>query len=211
MFSVTKKFSSICKDIADAIRSKLEIDTKIKLKDFPDYIEVIEQDDIEVVLQSFPNMRILKTFSSLPLTGFRGLYSLQAIIAPFCTSIDSNAFANANLLEKIELPECLTIKYGAFYGCDSLSNVALPKCATITGNQYYPGAFEKCYRLTALYLPGSSLCVLSNIRTFSSTPLYNYSASAKKYGSIFVPASLLATYKSATNWALLSSRLTKIE
>ena len=62
------------------------------------------------------------------------------------------------------------------------------------------------YNFKYLYLTGSSLCKLSNSNAFSSTPIGGYSASAGTYGSIYVPASLLTSYQTATNWAYFSSR-----
>jgi hypothetical protein len=53
---------------------------------------------------------------------------------------------------------------------------------------------------------GSSVCKLSHSNAFTSTPIGGYSASAGTYGSIYVPASLLTAYKTATNWTYFSSR-----
>jgi hypothetical protein len=45
---------------------------------------------------------------------------------------------------------------------------------------------------------------------FSSTPIGGYSTSAGTYGSIYVPTSLLTSYKNATNWTYFSSRFVGI-
>jgi hypothetical protein len=57
-----------------------------------------------------------------------------------------------------------------------------------------------------LYLTGSSVCALAHSNAFSSTPIGGYSTSAGTYGSIYVPASLIDAYKTATNWTYFSSR-----
>lgn len=89
----------------------------------------------------------------------------------------------------------------AFYNCFSLTTASFP-AATSIGNS----AFYNCYSLKSLYLTGSSLCKLSNPNAFTSTPIGGYSTSAGTYGSIYVPASLLTSYQTATNWTYFSSR-----
>ena len=54
---------------------------------------------------------------------------------------------------------------------------------------------------------GSSVCQLLNSSAFYSTPIGGYSAEAGTYGSIYVPSSLVASYKAATNWTYFSSRI----
>lgn len=93
----------------------------------------------------------------------------------------------------------------AFAYCSSLTTASFPACTSISAY-----AFSKCYNLKSLYLTGSSLCNLSNSNAFSSTPIGGYSASAGTYGSIYVPASLLTSYQTATNWTYFSSRFVGI-
>ena len=57
----------------------------------------------------------------------------------------------------------------------------------------------------SLYLLGSSLVILSNKNAFSGTPM-SLSTYTGSFGSIYVPASLLASYKAATNWTTYSKR-----
>lgn len=59
----------------------------------------------------------------------------------------------------------------------------------------------------SIYLLGSSVVTLANISVFDGTPMSrsNYTGA---FGSIFVPASLVAAYQSATNWATYKDRIT---
>ena len=98
-----------------------------------------------------------------------------------------------------------TIGSYAFYSCTSLTTVSFPNATSIGGY-----AFCGCYNLKSLYLTGSSVCKLSASNAFSSTPIGGYSASARTYGSIYVPTSLLTSYKTATNWTYFSSRFVGI-
>ena len=88
--------------------------------------------------------------------------------------------------------------------CEKLSTASFPKCTKLAGQSI----FAKCYKLLSLYLLGSDVVTLSNSNTFSSTPIAGYTASTGGvYGSIFVRASLLTAFQSATNWAYFSSRM----
>jgi len=42
---------------------------------------------------------------------------------------------------------------------------------------------------------------------FASTPIGGYSASIGWFGSVYVPNSLVNSFKTATNWASISSRI----
>ena len=108
-------------------------------------------------------------------------------------------------LTSLSLPKCEIVYHAAFLSCTSLATVFLPKCSTI-----YSNAFPGCVRLTKLYLTNSSVAKLSNSSAFNSTPIGGYSATAGKFGSIYVPSSLLASYKAATNWTYFSSRFVAV-
>lgn len=49
-----------------------------------------------------------------------------------------------------------------------------------------------------------------NSNAFSSTPIGGYRTYAGQYGSIYVPTSMLTTYKTASNWSYFSSRFVGI-
>ena len=121
------------------------------------------------------------------------------------TSIGSSVFYGCGSLTTASFPVATSIGSSAFCYCYSLTTVSFPKVTTIGGY-----AFNRCYNLKSLYLTGSSLCKLSNSNAFTSTPIGGYSTSAGTYGSIYVPASLLNSYKTATNWTYFSSRFVGI-
>lgn len=121
--------------------------------------------------------------------------NIASINAPRCTSIGMYAFQNCSALATASFPACTSIGVSAFGFCQPLSTASFPVCTSI-GNY----AFRACYNLLSLYLTGSSLCSLANVNAFTSTPISDYTTSTGGvYGSIYVPASLLASYKAATN------------
>ena len=153
---------------------------------------------------------------------------LTTVSFPNCTSIGANAFAHCSRLTTVSFPSCTTIGSCAFERCFSLTTVSFPMCTTISNNAFvscfslttvsFPScttigsfAFQKCYKLLSLYLLGSSLANLENVNAFSSTPISNYTTSTGGvYGSIYVPASLYATYIASTNWVTYSSRFVSV-
>lgn len=101
----------------------------------------------------------------------------------------------------LSFPKVQEVSTYAFANCNNLSSISFPMLSSI-----YSGAFNNCYNLISLYLMGSSVCKLANSSCFVSTPIAGYSTSAGRYGSIYVPASLLSSYKAASHWSRFSSR-----
>lgn len=141
--------------------------------------------------------------------GYNAFYycpKLTSVNLPKCTYLSQGVFSYCNSLATVNLPLVETINTQDFCGCSKISLLSFSKCSFI-GNS----AFQSCYNLLSFYLMNSVVCSLNNITAFSSTPISNYTASTGGvYGSIFVPASLLASYKSATNWAAYSDRMVGI-
>ena len=137
---------------------------------------------------------------------FSGCSNLSTANFPACKTISTSAFAGCYNLTSVNFPSCIIIGGYAFISCRSLPAASFPMCQSIDG-----GAFSKCYKLLSLYLTGSSIPSLTASTVFYSTPIAGYTASTGGvYGSIYVPASLLTAYQSATNWAYFSDRFVAI-
>ena len=152
-------------------------------------------------------------------SAFNNCKSLTTVSFPACTSIGSSAFNNCNSLTTVSFPECTIIGPYAFRYCSSLTTVSFPAC-TIIG-QYafnnckslttvsFPAcssigydAFRSCSSLTSIYLGiSTSVCNLAGSNVFLGTNITNTT------GSIFVPASLVDSYKTATIWTYFSNRI----
>lgn len=166
---------------------------------------------------------------------FNGCSSLTSISFPNCTRIGGFAFNNCKNLTNVSFPVCSCIDGTAFNSCSSLISVSFPVCSYIGGNAFqhclnltkatfgfdipsantsikvyiYSSAFLDCYELSNLTLYYPSVATLSNINAFASTPM-SISTLTGSFGSIYVPASLVNAYKSATNWATYADRITAI-
>ena len=141
---------------------------------------------------SFPECSYIENYA------FASCTSLSTVSFPMCSYIGSNAFQRCTNLINISFPECSYIGYYAFSGCTSLTNISFPMCSYI--DNY---AFQRCTSLSSLYLLSTSIVSLANSNAFDNTPL-----SAGGTGSIYVPSSLVTTYKTATNWSYISNRIT---
>ena len=174
----------------------------------------IENDLITRTLTSYTNNRI----TSIGAYAFGYCTSLTSVSFPACTLIDKNAFYNCFNLTSVSFPACTSIGVNAFYDCFNLTSVSFPACTSIGANAFihcsgltsvsFPActligkdAFMFCSGLTSIYLMNSVLCTLSNSDVFFNTNIWS------NKGSIYVPRSLVASYKAATNWAYFSNRI----
>lgn len=137
---------------------------------------------------------------------FSNCFKLKHFYSPLVTMFGSSAFFQCK-----ELPSICHYKYagfqsGACYGCQKLSLVK------VRTNIIASNAFMYCYSLSQLMLLNyglSTLATLQNTNAFMGTPL-STSASLGYFGSIYVPASMIEDYKSATNWVAYSDRITAL-
>ena len=135
---------------------------------------------------------------------FSWCFNLQTAVFPKCTEIASSAFFSCTKLNLVSFPSCTTLYRNAFYQCSVLSTVSFPECTTFSGSYI----FASCRKLLSVYLLGNSVPELGYSNVFSNTPIAGSTASTGGvYGSIFVRASLLTAFQSATNWAYFSSRM----
>ena len=97
-----------------------------------------------------------------------------------------------------------SIGHNAFYNCTSLTSIDLSMCTSIRNS-----TFGNCINLNNVTLRASTVCTLMDANAFYSTPM-SLSTLTGKYGSIYVPASLVAAYQSASNWSVYASRITAL-
>ena len=146
------------------------------------------------------------THVSLPMcsiigyNAFRRCRLLTQVSLPMCSTISSYAFNNCSSLSQVSLPVCSMIRNGAFQNCYSLSQVSLPMCSYI--GSY---AFQGCSSLSIITIGYSDICSL-----YSSDVFYNTQITSST-GSIYVPASLVDSYKSANYWSYFSTQIFPIE
>ena len=145
---------------------------------------------------------------AIPTWAFGRCFALSSISFPKACAVDSYAFNQCHNLKEINLP--MFSRYVASFGfasCSNLSKITLGGSATSNYFKYIGGnAFQRCFALMQLHLKMSEVFALSGANQFYSTPITD-STYTGSFGSIYVPASLLASYKTATNWTQYSSRM----
>jgi len=121
---------------------------------------------------------------------------IMSVSFPMLSNIGSCTFCSCVNLIDVNCPKVTDIHREAFGYCSSLTSVSFPSASFIGAS-----AFVRCAALGTVYLMGDSVCTLSNSNAFSGTLI------TSSTGSIFVRASLLASYQISTNWAYFSTQI----
>ena len=142
----------------------------------------------------------LPVCSYIGVDAFSACTSLSQVSLPVCSYIGAGAFLKCRSLSQVSLPMCESIGYIACFSCLSLAQASLSFCSYI--GEY---AFCDCYSLSRITIGYSGVCSLDGISVFDGTKI------TSSRGSIYVPASLVNSYKKATNWSYYSRRIFPIK
>ena len=155
---------------------------------------------------------------------FRGCQYIIGVDLPNVTSLGTQAFSACSRIKSVNLPNLTVAGAGAFSYLTTCTNYSLPKLVSVYSSAFYSNwalttltlpscnrisayAFRYCSNLMSLYLTGSTIPTLTST-AFANMP---FSVSVNNvFGSIYVPSSLLASYKAATNWISYSARIVAI-
>lgn len=128
------------------------------------------------------------------------------------TSAQSNAFAKCTALNDVHLPNLTETVTNMFSGCLSLEKIALPSLTYLA-----PATFSGCYVLKAVVLPNETIVQLSGTNTFNQcyhilgTTNSKYNPNGLSDGYIYVPRTLVDSYKAATNWSTFATQFRALE
>ena len=117
------------------------------------------------------------------------------------TSLRQYAFRSNIGLQKVNLPSLTGVNTRAFYGCTNLEEVDIGGGSTISSN-----AFQNCSKLKTLIIRSTTVTGLANKNAISTSKLGLFGV-----GGIYVPRSILTSYKSASNWSDYASTIFAIE
>ena len=129
-------------------------------------------------------------------SAFMNNTTIQTVNLPYATIVRNYAFFNCSSLSQISLPMCEFLGENAFYNCTLLTQMSLPVCSYISS-----GTFYRC-RLLSIITIG-----YSGIRSLTTSDAFNGAQITSSTGSIYVPASLVDSYKSASNWSYFSTQI----
>lgn len=183
-----------------------------KLKNLSDYalmeftgLEMIDAPLIEKIGSSGMHKTSVKSLSfpmlySIGASGLSYNAQLVSIDSPNLQFVSQLAFQNDTALTRVCFPKVDSLDTKTFYGCSSLSY------ADFTSIRYVgKEIFYNCSSLNTLVIRKSTRIDLSNINSFTNTPI------AAGTGYIYVPAALVDSYKSATNWSNYASQFRALE
>ena len=131
--------------------------------------------------------------TSIGSSAFNYCSGLTKVSFPNATSIGGSAFSSCSSLTEVSIPNATSIGDNAFNSCSGLTSVSFPEVTSIGS-----GAFQNCSGLTTIYVGTESdtVCTLSNTNAIPSSVT-----------DIYVPYSLVDSYKSATNWSTFASKI----
>lgn len=115
-------------------------------------------------------------------------------------SIGEGAFLNCYALTSVSFPVATSIGSSAFWNCSALTTIDFPAATSIGDN-----AFASCSALTTLILRSEIMATLNAKNAFNNTPIKT------RTGYIYVPAILVDTYKTDTNWSTYANQIRAIE
>lgn len=153
----------------------------------------------------------------------RGLSKLKTVNLPNATSIGAYSFYYCTAMTSINAPNTTSLGTYAFYNCDKLPSVTFPLATTVPDHGLYScavlkkadfgaatsiaaNAFAYSAALVTLILRRTSaICTLANKNAFTDTPIEGGT------GYVYVPAALVDSYKSASNWSTYANQFRAIE
>lgn len=164
-----------------------------------------------------PYVTRIKQYALMNVGETNGL-SISDTSFPSLTTVDSNGFRNAragtikitsssdilkntrpfgdnSALTRAEFPnQTGVVGSQCFYSCSHLSILDIGKATAISAN-----AFNGC-PLSALIIRSQSVATLNDVSAFNNTPF----KSGGTGGTIYVPSSLIETYKASNNWSTVN-------
>ena len=110
-------------------------------------------------------------------------------------NIGNSAFRGCSSLTSVSFPNVISIGTNAFYNCSGLTSASFPNATNIRDSAFY-----NCSKLTTIYIGTntSTVCTLASTYVFNSCP---------NLTNIYVPSSLVDSYKSATNWSNYAGKI----
>ena len=134
---------------------------------------------------------------------FDNCRNLEEIYCPIAGGVGNNAFRSCYKLSQFITTRGGAIAKNAFDSCSALALVSLGTNITDIDQS----AFRNCSQLMSVYLLRSQVVTLYNSNTFGGTPMKDSSYTGS-FGSIYVPASLVESYKTANYWSYYADRIT---
>ena len=147
---------------------------------------------------------------------------LEEVYSEIAT-IQASKFYGDDIVKKVVLPKATSIGNYAFYHCSNLEYVNIPAAKSLGQNCFQMAtklvtldtasltsidtrAINGNSAMTTLILRNPNAVATLSLYNITGGPIYN-----KTNGYIYVPKSLLSSYKAATNWSTYASQFRALE
>lgn len=130
---------------------------------------------------------------------FKGDISLIQANFPLVKTLGQGAFDECEKLNSVNLTSLERVEPLTFRKCTMLATIDLPLVTSIGSQSFYNSG------LTSLFLRSTSLCTLEHEDAFYFTPI------EAGTGYIYVPAELVATYRSDSIWSKYANQILAFE
>ncbi len=132
----------------------------------------------------------------------RGRTALRSVNFPNLKTINTYGMSYCTGLTSVEIPAVTSIGLNAFDGDTGLTAIDLTGSSAVT---IAGGVFNGCTNLTHLVIRSTTKSTLSATSALTGTKI------ALGDGGIYVPSSLLSSYKSASNWSSFANNIYPLE
>lgn len=120
--------------------------------------------------------------------------ALTTVDLPKATSIGNTAFGNCTALTSVNLPNVTSIGISAFNSCSALTSIDLPSVTSIGTSAFY-----SANKLETIFLRSKTMCTCTGSQVLLPSVV------------IYVPESLIDSYKTATYWSNYASHFKTLE
>ena len=153
--------------------------------------------------RALPNLtRVhLPNVTSIGTYAFHTCPKLKVFEAPNLTTAGTYWFAESTGLVEIALPKLTTIANASFNRCTSLVKADFAIASSIGTSVFYGNS-----KFTTLILRRTAgVCTLAGTNSLTGTPI------ASGTGYIYIPAALMASYETASQWSTYANQFRAIE
>ena len=203
-------------------QNSIDLDTAIAMANaLPDAGDIHDLEDALLerdTVIDITNHRITRIGPSV----FRDCSIIQSFVGDNIVTLEERAFYTCARLTTVSFPKATLLRDYAMYGCKVLVNVYLPLTETVRGSAFqgdvklskldFPSlttiygqhVFQNT-NLKTLILRAPTVVTLGNTNSFMTTPV------AEGTGYVYVPADLVESYKTATNWSTYANQIRSID
>lgn len=185
-FAFTEDLSKLALDVRDASRLA---GTPFEGKFESGYVYFSDR------LSQIPDISNWRVYITAP-----GFDSVTGYLPVTVDVPDNSAGIIERSATEIKCDSATSVGERAFQEYLGLTKVDLPNIVKVS-----PYAFDGCQILNTVILRNSVICELMDASAFTNTPIENGT------GYIYVPAALIDSYKTATNWSTYAAQLRAIE